>query len=163
MALDQLAHRPAGPQAERQPQLVRVLLDDAAPDPVRLVGAHSPLAAPRRHPPPSVEHALLALLAVALEPDVRRLAVDAHHRRGLALARALLLDQDERPAAQLFLRRPTDAAEVSCLHAGAIAPAAQPVRYIRARLVVHRAARRRGTRSRRAASDVDRIRAKARV
>src|SRR3712207_423359 len=134
MPLDQLAHRPAGPPAERKPQLVRVLLDDAASDPVRLVGAQSPLAAPRRHPP-SIEHAILALLAMALEPDVHRLAVDAHHLRSLALAQALLLDQDERPAAQLFLRRPTDAAEVSCLHAGAIAPAAQPVRYICGRLV----------------------------
>src|SRR5215207_5294854 len=61
--------------------------------------------------------------------------MDAHHLGGLALAQPLPLDQEQSPAAQLLLRRPTDAAEVSCLHADAIAPALRDVRYIRGRLV----------------------------
>ena len=40
--------------------------------------AIQPLAAPRQHPP-AVEHAVLAPLAVALDPDVHGLAVDADY------------------------------------------------------------------------------------
>ena len=54
---------------------------------------------------------------------------------GLALAQALLFDQEQGPAAQLLLRHSTDAAKVTCLHAGAIAPASYAVRYVCGRLV----------------------------
>src|SRR5689334_20731258 len=97
-ALDQLAHRPAGPQRERQLELVRGLLDDPSPDLVGLLRRQPALAAPRRHTP-AVEDALLAPLAVALHPRVHGLAVDADQPRGPALAQALPLDQEQGPPA----------------------------------------------------------------
>jgi hypothetical protein len=120
---DELTHCPTGPQAERPPQLAWGRLDDPPPYWACLLGAQDPLAAPRRHPP-SIEHAILALLAVALHPGVHRLAVDTDHRRGFALAQALPLDQDERSAPQLLLRRPADAANVTCLQPASIAATA---------------------------------------
>ncbi len=91
------------------------------------------LAAPRRHPPP-VEHAVLALLAIALEPGVHRLAVDPDHLGRLALAQPLPLDQPESAAPQLLLRRPADAAKVTRFHPDRIAPPATPVGCIHGRL-----------------------------
>src|SRR3712207_8393695 len=58
-----------------------------------------------------------------------------------SLAQALLLNQKQSPAAKLLLCRPADAAEVSCLHADAIAPTLCDVRYIRGKLVLPARAR----------------------
>ena len=73
---DQVAHRARGPQGERQLQLVRRPVADPALDLAGLLGRQQPLAPPRRHPP-AVEHAVLALRAVALQPDVDRLPLHA--------------------------------------------------------------------------------------
>src|SRR5689334_1054634 len=134
-ALDQLAHRAAGPQGERQLELVRGLLDDPSPDLVGLLRRQPPFAAPRRHTP-AVEDALLAPLAVALHPRVHGLAVDADQPRGPALAQALPLDQEQGPPAQPLLRRSPDAAKVACFHPGDMAPGPRAVRYICGRLVI---------------------------
>ena len=61
--------------------------------------------------------------------------MDADQLGGLALAQALPLDQEQGPAPQLLLRRPTDAAKVACFHPDAIAPAPRAVRYGCGRLV----------------------------
>ena len=50
-----------------------------------LLGREQPLAAPRRHSP-TVEHAILALGARALQPDVHRLLLHADHLGRLRLA-----------------------------------------------------------------------------
>ena len=75
---DQVAHRAAGPQRERQLQLVGGPVADPALDLAGLLGRQQPLAPPRRHPPP-VQHAVIALRAVALQPDVHRLPLHPDH------------------------------------------------------------------------------------
>ena len=113
---NQVAHRAAGPQGKRQLQLVGHPVADPTLNLARLLGRQQPLAAPRRHPPP-VEHTVVALRTIALQPDVDRLPLDADHLRRLGLAQPLLQDQHQRPSAQCLLRRPANAAKVPCFHA----------------------------------------------
>ena len=75
---DQVAHRARWSTGKRQLQLVGHPVADPALDPPGLLGRQQPLAAPRRHPP-SVEHAIGSLRAVALQPDVHRLPLHADH------------------------------------------------------------------------------------
>jgi hypothetical protein len=96
-SLGQLAHRPASPQRERPLQPA----GRSARDPA--------LAAPRQHPP-AVEHAVLAPLAVALDPNVHGLAVDADYLGRLTLAQSLPLNRHDSAAPQLLPHRPADAA-----------------------------------------------------
>jgi hypothetical protein len=98
---------------------------DPAPDLAGLLRGQQALAAPGRHAP-AVEHAVLAPLPVAPEPDVDRLAVHPDRQRRLALGHPLLLDQEQRPPPQRLLRLPTEAAKIPCFHPGSI-PAPQPL------------------------------------
>ena len=132
---DQVAHRAAGPQGERQLQLVGRPVADPALDLGRLVRRQQPLAPARRHPPP-VQHAVVTLRAVALQPDVHRLPLHPDHPRRLRLAHPLLQDQHQRPPAQFLLRRPPNAAKVPLVHAQSIAGRKPLVRYIYGILVV---------------------------
>ena len=118
--VDQVAHRLAGPQGERPLQVVEAPVAKPALDLAGLLGRQEPLATPRRHPP-AVEHPVLALRTMALQPDVDRLPLHADHLRRLRLAQALLQDQEQRAATQLLLRRPADAAKVTRCHARSIA------------------------------------------
>ena len=95
------------------------------------------MAAPRRHAT-AIEHARLALLAVALEPDVDRLPLHPDRLGGRGLGHAGLLDQVERAAAPFLLRRPADAAKIPCVHRRDIGSARPDVRYSLGGLLLRR-------------------------
>src|SRR4051794_36658147 len=132
--LEQLADRARGPERGRQPRPVGRPLGDPAPDLPGLLRRPQALAAPRRHPP-AVEEAVLAPLAVALVPDVDRPAVHPDRPRGFGLGHPLALDQEQGPPPQRLLRRPAEAAKVSCVHGPDMVARPPDVRYILRRLV----------------------------
>ena len=112
---DQVAHRPAGPKANGSLSWSGVRSRIQPWTLASLLGRQQPLAAPRRHPPP-VQHPVLALRPVALQPDVHRLPLHADDLGRLCLAQSLPLDQPQCPPPQLLLRRSANAAKVPSIH-----------------------------------------------